>query len=296
MAFGIKRELLTTPLAGIIYLLLITIGVSSVMPFYSNGRRMEPWHGIETMYKGEAKPTFPFAGPGPEHITEMEAPETEGSSPLFMIPANIGGLVGIPPYTSALLAMLGIYILFKVVLNGFELPFDRVKENVKALAFDRSISNDALISRHNTLRIQALLISLAVATAVMLPVPAFVYYNEAGKTVLNWGGLFAPFRVGMILFFMAFAVKHSFGTRPALNELLDRRCPQCFRMDTMSVVASDLLNSEEMTMNKYNQYSNGRRVKTGSYDFTRNRYEMKVQCSECGYWFTYRTTIDENEK
>lgn len=274
--------ILLPPLGFFILTSLIYLG-TNMMPFFSDGSRMDLMHGLGTVLLEKKGSFTPLFGEAPEAFTSVAPPaETLPRNEITAIPWAIADTLKLDIWTSGIITLLLFLVLFSVLVNIMELPFSVAEVRLDRMAHKPSISNKRLKGAMGSMLLSSFLISLGISTAGALLFPQILLNLEDWMRTFYFNPIFLVF----IPVFLSRTIPFHLSVRGYLNALLIRRCSNCFHMDTIKIIGKDYVGTRTTTIDRYKTttYNDGSSTKRWTGSETRNHdvHDYTFQCTNCG--------------
>lgn len=286
--------IIRAPLAFIVFIVLISVG-TNMMPFYSDGSRMDLITGLATvLLQEEGSFTAPYDRPeGGEAYTSKPPPGPESDFYLddegaWGIPAAVGEVLMVDNITAAVLFLLVLMMVFSFIINAFDAPFIISEKVLYKAAFNPKLSNTALRATFIPAILPPVLIN-SVAAFVLGTILINISVSDfEGQGFEVFGIVIHSFALAAIPATAFFWGPQIFRTRRFLAGLLSRRCRKCFHMDTVRVIDYKYVRTDVTTTTYYKTDSHGSRVNTRSSKSEHDVYDYTYECSNCGDTFVRR--------
>ena len=262
-----------------------------MMPFYSNGSRMSIVSGVTYMMNGKGSITVPFQIPesGNSLTDVIDKTKPMNSNNLTVIPEGLSKLFKVDIYTGIFLFCCLIFAIYYAIISIIEVNYSHGEQELYKNAFDSSISNTELKNSFGPIFKNANISSIPIAflTAFSFPNILINLSGEGFKLFLS--PLPILFLTGVILF-KAFIFWQE--AKGFLNNLIRRRCEECFEMDTYKIIDKVFVRTDTTTTNHYKTttYNNGQKSTqhTGSSTVKHDVHDYTYECQNCKFTFKVR--------
>lgn len=289
---------LSMPLRFAVLIILISVGTNA-MPFYSDGTRMNLVDGLSSVLMEEQGSfTKPFARPdGGEALTQKAAPAPGDEFFLddeagWGVPAKVGGWLRVDNTTAFILVILLAMMLINMISGFMDMPFAFTERSLNTMAFNPKISNSVLKASFLPVTAPAIIINVLISLVMGVLLLNVMVSDFEGQGIEILGIVLHPYSLYMVLFFALFWGKDIFSSHRFLNNLLSRRCSQCFHMDTTVIIDKQYVRTDVTTTTTYREKTDSlghkSRTQTGQSTSSHDVYDYTYQCQNCGYTFKSR--------
>lgn len=279
-------QLAKRPILLLIFMVLISVS-SNMMPFYSDGTRMNLAMGVKVIMNGKGKVTAPYVTPSSgEALTEIENDQEKfAHNEVMVIPEVLSKLLKVDAVTGILLFVCLISAIYNAIVAAMEVPYSKSEKVIYKNAFDSSISNEDFEKSFVPIFKPPLVNSIIIGTSTTLILPSLLASIGSNKPELY----IDPVLLLIFGLFAFKAFKYRREARGLLNNLLNRRCPQCYEMDTIKIVDKQYVRTDKTIIKHYRTttFSDGSQKKsqTGTSTKTHDVHDYTFECQSCGYSF-----------
>lgn len=274
------RGLISKPLLFLIMIVVISV-VTNMMPFYSDGSRMNILDGSTALMNEKGKITTPYEIPksGPSHTKIKNKRKPLKKNAMTYVGYVISDIFNVDVYTGFLLFICLLAMMYNMVIEINEISFSVVERKLYKNAFNTEISNDAFKNSFSQVAKPAYISALIVSTFASLSFPTLLFNFGKDKV----GFFFHPALLVFVALFMIKAIKNGRAAKGFHETLTLRRCSNCSKMDSVAVTNKEYVRTDTTTRDHYKINSDGSRgktIKTESSVHDVHKYE--ITCENCG--------------
>ncbi len=273
-------SIIVKPFIFIILMVIISV-VTNMMPFYSDGTRMNLLDGSSALLSKDAKTTAPYdipeSGPALTDYTNNREPIARNA--LSSIGYAISDIFKVDIYTGIVLFICMLGMLYSLVIEINKLPFSMAERKFYKNAFNPDIDNNKFEKSFGTISGPAYLSAILVSTVVSLSFPTILFNFGKDKA----GIIIHPILLVFIIILMVKALREGSRAKNFHKTLVRRRCENCCNIDCFRIAGKEYVRTDTRTKEHYNLNSDGSRGRTTRTEHSEHEvYKYTVICESCG--------------